>query len=169
MNKSESAKCFTEQIRKRWPRWTPSEVEISDWLVWLETYDYAAIAEAARTHLAESRYAKPISAQLLDHARKAMPRPAVNTKQTCTIPDTHTFIMCTGKDDRGRGAVGRFVDILICPLNKTYPAETYRRVGAEQAARHASTYGGVWEVFTNTNHSEMLTRRSELCGIKSLS
>ena len=71
------------------------------------------------------------------------------------MPEAHTFIMCTATDDRGKGCLGWFVDILICPLNKTYSAETYRR---------SETYGGIWEVFTNTTHGEMLTRRSNLRG-----
>jgi len=72
--------------------------------------------------------------------------------------------MCTATDDRGKGCLGWFVDILICPLNKPYSAETYRRSAAEQARRHSETYGGIWEVFTNTTHGEMLTRRSNLRG-----
>ena len=96
MNKSESKQCFNEQIRKRWPRWTASVVEISDWLVWLEAFDYPTIAQAARMHLAESRYAKPIPSQLLDHAKKLMPKPSPKQtkKKNTGIPDAHTYIMC---------------------------------------------------------------------------
>ncbi|MHC5200293.1 MAG: hypothetical protein ACYSO1_09325 [Planctomycetota bacterium] len=163
MNKNESAKCFNEQIRKRWPRWTPSDVEISDWLVWLEKYDYPTIATAARTHLAESRYAKPIPSQLLDHAKKLAPKPTPKQKtQSSGVPATHTFIMCTARDDDKTGRLGWFVDILICPLNRTYSDATYRRVAAEQARRHSETYGGTWEVFTHTNQSEMLKRSNQL-------
>jgi hypothetical protein len=54
------------------------------------------------------------------------------------------------------------VDILICPLNRTYSDATYRRVAAEQARRHSETYGGTWEVFTHTNQSEMLKRSNQL-------
>ena len=76
--------------------------------------------------------------------------------------------MCTAKDHRGKGNVGWFVDILICPLNKTYPAATYRRVACEQAARHQNTYGGIWESFTGTNQLEMMNRAADLRGTKPL-
>ena len=169
MNKTESAKCFNEQIRKRWPHWTPSAVEISDWLVWLEKYDHPTIATAARTHLAESRYAKPIPGQLLDHARKAMPKPKQAKKQSSGIPDAHTFIMCVAKGDNGCGCVGWFVPILIWPFHKTYTAETYARVAEQQRLMHSRNgRKGVWEIFTHTTHSEMVDRRMKLRGTKPL-
>ena len=163
MNKNESAKCFTEQIRKRWPRWTPSEVEISDWLVWLETYEYAAIAEAARTHLAESRYAKPIPSQLLDHARtnKTNSRPQRQRQTTPSIPDEHTFIMCTAQGDNGRGPVGTFVPILLWPFKTQWTPADYQRVAEEQCVIHSRNgRNGVWEPFYNTTHLERMRRRN---------
>ena len=138
MNKSESKQCFNEQIRKRWPRWTASVVEISDWLVWLEAFDYPTIAQAARMHLAESRYAKPIPSQLLDHAKKLMPKPSPKQakKKNTGVPDAHTYIMCVAKSDNGCGCVGWFVPILIWPFTKTYTPETYRRTAARDALPH---------------------------------
>jgi hypothetical protein len=161
MNKSESAKCFNEQIRKRWPRWTPRDVEISDWLVWLAAFDPPAIATAARKHLAESRYAKPIPAQLLDHAKKlkAANRPcrpsSAEGKPSSGVPDAHTYITCTAKDERGCGCVGWFVPILIWPFHKTYTPQTYRRAAEEQCHLHANRGGGggIWEIFSGTTHS----------------
>ena len=176
MNKNESAKCFTEQIRKRWPRWTPSEVEISDWLVWLETYEYAAIAEAARAHLAESRYAKPIPSQLLDRAkairsnqRPKRQRADGDSRAGSGVPEAHTYIMCVAKGDNGRGCVGQFVPILIWPFHKTYTAETYRRIAEEQCVMHSRNgRNGVWKPFYNTTHLEMMRRRNHLRGTKPL-
>jgi len=171
MNKNESAKCFNEQIRKRWPRWTPSEVEISDWLAWLEKYDYAAIAEAARAHLAESRYAKPIPAQLLDHARKNITnsRPQHQRQKNSGVPEAHTYIMCIDKSDNGRGPVGTFVPILIWPFHKTYTAETCRRIAEEQCVMHSRNgRNGVWEAFYNTTHLEMMQCAATLRGTQPL-
>ena len=171
MNKSESAKCFNEQIRKRWPRWTPSDVEISDWLVWLEKYDYETIAAAARQHLAKSRYAKPIPSGLLDHAKKLAPKPSPKQtkKKSSGIPDAHTFTMCVAKSDNGCGCVGKFVPILIWPFTKTYTPETYRRIAEEQRVMHSRNgRDGVWEIFCGTTHGEMMTRRMNLQGEKPL-
>jgi hypothetical protein len=170
MNSAESAKCFTHEIRKRWPRWTPSEVEISDWLIWLEKYEYAAITIAARKHLAESRYAKPIPSQLLDHAKTiTADRTPPSKRNSNTIPDEHTFIMCVARSTNGGGCVGHFVPILIWPFHKTYTAETYRRAAEEQRLMHSRNgRAGVWEIFTNTTHSEMFKRSCDLRGIKPL-
>jgi hypothetical protein len=44
MNSNESKQCFNNEIRKRWPRWTPSDVEVSDWL------GLAEDEETARTY-----------------------------------------------------------------------------------------------------------------------
>ena len=168
MNKSESAKCFNEQIRKRWPHWTPNDVEIADWLCWLGDYDYHAVAAAARRHLAESRYAKPIPSQLFAYASKAISTPSPPAKKTSAFPEPHTFIMCTGKDDRGKGAVGAFWDIILWPLDRTWTAADTHRVATDQARKRQATCGGVWEVFTQTNHLEMLRRSNALCGIQPL-
>jgi hypothetical protein len=168
MHKTESATCFTNEIRKRWPRWTPSDVEASDWLVWLEKYDYADIAEAARAHLAESRYTKPIPAQLLDHARaiRTRNRPKRERRdqtKSSGIPDEHTFIMCVGKSDNGRGPVGTFVPILLWPFKVRWTPEDYRRVAEEQCVIHSRNgRNGVWEAFYNTTHLEMMRRRTRL-------
>ena len=171
MNKNESAKCFNEQIRKRWPRWTVSDVEISDWLVWLEAFDYPTIATAARMHLAESRYAKPIPSELLGHAKKLAPKPSPKQakKKSSGIPEEHTFIMCVATGENGCGNVGWFVPILIWPFHKTYTAETYRRIAEEQCVMHSRNgRAGIWEIFTNTTHGEMVTRRMKLQGTKPL-
>jgi len=171
MNKSESAKCFNEQIRKRWPRWTVSDVEISDWLIWLEAFDYTTIATAARMHLAESRYAKPIPSQLLDHAKKVAPKPSPKQMKTKSsgIPEAHTFIMCVAKGDNGCGRVGWFVPILIWPFHKTYTPETYRRSAEEQRRMHSRNgRAGVWEIFTGTTHFEMLRRSNKLTNTQPL-
>ena len=162
MNSAESAKCFTNEIRKRWPRWTPSDVEISDWLVWLQAFDYPTITIAARNHLAESHYARPISSKLLEHARKAMPKPKAGAKKTSSgIPDAHTYIMCVAKSENGCGPVGAFVPILLWPFKRQWTPADYRRVAEEQCIIHSRNgRNGVWQPFYNTTHFEMLDRRA---------
>ena len=175
MNKSESAKCFNEQIRKRWPRWTPSEVEISDWLVWLEKYDYNTITIAARNHLAESRYAKPIPSQLLNHAKKIKARnrrddiPKRERRDNSGIPDAHTYIMCVAKSANGCGPVGAFVPILLWPFKTQWTPDDYARVAEEQCIIHSRNgRNGVWKPFYNTTHFEMLDRRWDMLDVKPL-
>ena len=144
-------------------------MEIADWLLWLEEYDYDAIGEAARRHLAESRYAKPIPSQLFAHASKAISNPAATpAKKSSVFPEPHTFIMCTGKDDRGNGAVGAFWDIILWPFNRTWTAADTHRGATDQARKRQAMYDGMWEVFTQTNQLEMLRRSNALCGIKPL-
>ena len=162
MNKSESKRCFNEQIRKRWPRWEAAEIEIADWLEWLRRYDYAAIARAARAHAAESRYAKPIAAALLDHARRlAAEQKTPAAAKSASVPPTHTFIQCVAHA-RQPQRVGWFVDILLTPLHRQHPPEAWRRAAAETARRCADFYGGVWQVVTDTDQLAMMRRRQEL-------
>jgi len=85
-----------------------------------------------------------------------------------TIPDEHTFIMCVAKGDNGRGCVGHFVPILIWPFHTTYTADTYRRIAEEQCVMHSRNgRAGVWEPY-NTTRAEMLKRSCDLRGVKPL-
>lgn len=167
---------FKKDVQTRWDKHNFEWIEMGDWYWRLAEFDIDTLAEPVRRHKVCDDYRTPSLKKVYDyaktiHTRNHPPVPnSVEQTHQSTIPDTHTFIMCTKKDDRGKGTVGWFVDILIGLLNKTHSAATYNRVAAEQAARHASTYGGVWEVFTKTNQSEFLSRRhSALLNTKPLS
>ena len=59
--------------------------------------------------------------------------------------------------------------MLIWPFHKTYTAEDYRRSAEEQRLMHSRNgRAGVWQVFTNTTHSEMVDRRMRPRGTKPL-
>jgi hypothetical protein len=75
--------------------------------------------------------------------------------------------MCVAKGDNGCGCVGWFVPILIWPFHKTYTTD--RRSAEEQCVMHSRNGRyGVWEIFTGTNHGEMMDRRMKLRGTKPL-
>ena len=169
VSKKEFWEWFKKDVQTRWARCTFEWTEIGDWYWRLRGFDLETLTRAVRQHKVCECYPVPNLKKVYDYARtmKADTHPRRKSND-CGIPETHTFIMCTEKDDRGRGTIGWFVDILLWPLNKTYSEDIYRRVAAEQAARHASTYGGVWEIVTRTNRTEMLKRRMKLRGIQPL-
>jgi len=143
--------------------------------VWLEKYDYADVAEAARAHLAESRYAKPMPNQLLERARtlrlnrcRAQTGSTHSRKNDTAFPEAHTFILCIDKDERGRGRPGWFIAIILWPFKTPWTPADYQRVATEQARKYADFYGGVWQVFTNTNQLEMLQCAATLRGTQPL-
>jgi hypothetical protein len=88
-NEIETFNCLKHEIQTRWPLWTPNPAETADWLDWLADFGYAAVAKAARMHLAESRYAKPMPYQLLEHARRFSPsKPKPAARQVRGVPET---------------------------------------------------------------------------------
>jgi hypothetical protein len=164
---------FNKEVQPRWKTHHFEWIETGDWHWRLRDFEIDTLTQAVRQHKACECYPMPNLKKVYEYAKTIQthnsPQPAATAKKPSSgIPDTHTFIMCTVKDDRGRGCVGWFVDILICPLNKTYSAETYQRVAAEQAERHRSTCGGQWKIFTNTTHGEMMNRRMKLRNTKPL-
>lgn len=173
LSKKEFQSWFETEVQPRWARHHFEWTEIGDWHWRLGGFDIDTLTQAVRRHKVCEDWRTPSLKKVYDYAgqidaENRRRRGEVNRgcKQS-TVPDTHTFIMCTAKDENGRGTVGWFVDILIWPFHKTYTAETYQRAAREQLALHARR-GGVWEIFTNTNRGEMNKRSADLQGTRPL-
>ncbi|MHC4290298.1 MAG: hypothetical protein ACYSOF_01545 [Planctomycetota bacterium] len=161
---------FKKEVQSRWKvchfEWT----EIGDWHWRLQNFSTETLTEAVRQHKVCEDWRTPSLKKVYGYAGKITADRTPKAKRTgnnSSIPDTHTFIMCTARDERGKGTPGWFVDVLIWPFHKTYTAETYRRAAEEQCNMHAA-YGGIWEIFTDTTRREMNKRSADLKGIKPL-
>ena len=173
LSKKEFWDWFKKEVQVRWKvchfEWT----EMGDWHWRLEKFDLDTLTQAVRQHKAREDWRTPSLKKVYEYAGKikASNSPPVpsNTEGKRTddsgVPEAHTFIMCTAKDDNGRGTVGWFVPILVWPFHKTYTATTYQRAAKQQLSMH-SRRGGVWEIFTCTDHGKMLKRANRLCDIK---
>ena len=175
MNSKEFMQWFEQQIKTRWQGLRPSWIELGDWHWRLQEFDTDTLTQAARQHKATEDYRTPSLKKVYEYACKitaARKPPAPRSgeeKKSSGVPEAHTFIMCVAKADNGCGCVGWFVPILIWPFHKTYTAETYRRSAEEQCVMHSRNgRNGVWEIFTGTNHGEMMDRRMKLRGTKPL-
>jgi len=172
MNSKDFMHWFEKQVKTRWPKHQFEWIEMGDWHWRLGAFDIDTLTEAVRRHKVCECYPIPNLKKVYDYAVKIQaettPEPQMPAKKTSAFPEPHTFIMCTGKDERGNGAVGAFWDIILWPFNRTWTAADYNRVATDQAQKRQAMYGGVWEVFTGTHHLEMLRRSNALCGIKPL-
>lgn len=169
IHKNDFIQWFENEVKVRWPKHNFSLTELGDWHWRLRDFEVDTLTEAVRRHKAVDDWRVPSLKKVYDCAAKIhlTKHPKQHRKQTTGVPEAHTYIMCTAKDERGRGIVGWFVPILIWPFHKAYTAETYRRCAEQQLAMHARR-GDVWEVFTQTDHGEMLQRRCALLGIQPL-
>ena len=164
MNNTEFMQWFGKEVKTRWPRHTFRWTEMGDWHWRLGDFDVDTLTQAVRRHRACEDWKVPSLKKVYEYASAIRDKTNPPQKQTGqrSFPEAHTFIMCTARDDRGNGTPGVYVDIILWPFNKTWAAADYRRVAAEQARKHQSTYGGVWEVFTQTNCLEMMKRCMKL-------
>jgi len=64
MNKTQGMEFLSLQLKPRWPKWQPTEIEIRDWMGWLERYDYDAAGRAAIEHARTSRFfSRPVTGE----------------------------------------------------------------------------------------------------------
>ena len=173
MNSKEFMQWYEQQVKTRWQGLDLTWVELGDWHWRLRDFDADTLTQAVRQHKACEDWHTPSLKKVYDYAKtitaRSKPKRERSDGTRSGVPEAHTYIMCVAKSDNGCGCVGWFVPILIWPFHKTYTAETYRRAAEEQRLMHSRNgRAGVWEVFTNTTHSEMLTRRCKLRNIKPL-
>ena len=161
---------FKKEVESRWPKHRFDWTEVGDWHWRLrEGFDLDTLTEAVRQHKACDDFRTPSLKKVYDYAKaiQSRNRPqrdcggSRERSDNSGVPE-HTFIMCTAKDEHGHGKVGWFVPILLWPFKTQWTPQDYQRVAAEQARRHADFYRGIWDIFTDTNHGEMLTRSSRL-------
>jgi len=165
---------FEKEVKVRWPKHDFSFTEIGDWHWRLrEGFDLDTLTEAVRRHRTCDDWRVPGLKKVHEYAREIQTRsrPAwakTNRVHRSGIPKAHTFIMCIDKDERGRGNVGWFVDILLWPFRTPWTPDDYQRVAAEQARKYSDFYGGDWEVFTHTTELEMMRCANQLRGTQPL-
>jgi hypothetical protein len=177
INRDAFGQWFDQEVQTRWKTLNLSWTELGDWHWRLrEGFDLETLTEAIRQHKAIEHYPVPNLKKVYDRAQaiqssnrpKRQPADG-DTGAASGVPEAHTYIMCVGKGDNGRGCVGWFAPILIWPFHKTYTAETYRRIAEEQCVMHSRNgRNGVWEIFTGATHYEMLQRSNRLCGTQPL-
>ena len=163
---------FKAEVQGRWKvchfEWT----EIGDWHWRLRDFGIDTLSQAVRQHKVCEDYRSPSLKKVYEYARKINADNTPKSKRDHNsnhIPDAHTYIMCVAKGDNGCGCVGWFVPVLIWPFHKTYTAEDYRRIAEQQRLMHSRNgRAGVWKIFTNTTHGEMMDRRMKLCNEKPL-
>jgi hypothetical protein len=172
IQQNEFIQWIEKEVKIRWPKHNFSFIEIGDWHWRLRDFDVDTLTQAVRQHKAIDDWRTPSLKKVYDYAKKIHttnhPKQHNKDKRNTGVPEAHVYIMCTGKDERGKGNVGWFLPILIWPFGKTYTADQYHRNAEAFAQKHADFYGGVWEVVAQTNQLQMLQRAAKLRGTKPL-
>lgn len=158
---------FKQEVETRWKQHRFEWIEAGDWYWRLQGFDIETLTQAVRQHKACECYPTPNLKKVYEHAKtiRVNNRPKRHRGDpqgtSSPLPAEHVFIMCVAKDFDGGGPVGRYLPVLMWPFGKT-TAEEYLRNAEAFARKHADFYGGVWEVFTDTNQLEIMIRRREL-------
>jgi hypothetical protein len=96
MNYKNATDFLNNEIQPRWPKWRPTEIEIRDWMSWLERYDYDVAGRAAIEHARTSRFfSRPVTGEffaLCDtlHRQHRQDRPKRDAE-----PRQKAYLVCT--------------------------------------------------------------------------
>jgi hypothetical protein len=157
------AQIVIDRATKLFPKWGPTAEEIEQWISNLANLDFTASQQAVESVWRKTKRASMVYVEFITEYSAIFQRRQGNQQQApAKDPYTGLWAFCTGKDEQGRGAPGRFMPVGIgieCEQGRLLDIAT------QDCQRYAKAYGGVWEVYQGTVWQMQLARH-ELQGIK---
>jgi hypothetical protein len=99
MNNVQAAEFIYSQIQPRWPKWRPTEIEIRDWMGWLERYDYDVAGRAAIEHARTSRFfSRPVTGEffaICDALHRQRRQDRQDRPKRDAEPRQKAYLVCT--------------------------------------------------------------------------
>ena len=163
-------KWFQDHVQSRWTKCEFTSVQLDDWYWRLKQLDETVLTKAVRRHFVCDEPRRPSLKKICEYVRQMQAKHAHTSaglaphSEPSGVPEAHTYIQCVGKDNNGHGPVGWFVPILLWPFHQEYTQAMYDKTAEQQLQMHRRSRGGIWEVATDTTHSQMRIRQWQLTG-----
>jgi hypothetical protein len=141
LDSAETRQFIEAEVKPLWPKWTPSEPEITVWLDALEPFDFSTAKRMVQGYFGD------------DGARHARPRVKDLTKTRGRSPDcravrdlhTDVYVECVEADESAPGRLGQRKPIFATEGGKLTCDPDKVMLAAENARQKCeSLYGGRW-------------------------
>jgi hypothetical protein len=101
MNNTQAAEFIHSQLKPRWPKWQPTEIEIRDWMGWLERYDCDVAGRAAIEHARSSRFfSRPVTGDFFEICDALLRQRRQDRPKRDAEPRQKAYLVCTGHSPR---------------------------------------------------------------------